>query len=904
MFSRFFARIIIALFITGIFSQYLLLGQIPNYNTPYIISTLAGNAISGPGYQNGTGTGASFYQPYGIVADTSGNVYVADGGNCVVRKITSSGVVSTIAGTPGVSGSSDGNGTAALFGFLSGIAIDSSGNLYVTDKTYNTVRKLSPNGSSWIASTIVPPGAGLNQPIGLAIDSQNNIFVDDTSNCVIRKISPSGNLSVFAGTLGKVGATNAVGTSASFSSPTGIAIDNANNLYVTDCGANTIRMITPSGVVTTLGGYLGSPGFLDGPLNNTTGQFDHPFGIAVSSAGNIAISDASGTIIRQISTLSTVSSLAGKLGISGRSDGTGSAASFYNVTGITFDSSGNIFMADMGASTIRKGYLASAVLPPVITSSLSATGTTNSTFSYQVVASNSPTSYTATALPAGLSINNTSGLISGMPTSAGTASIILTASNSGGSSSSTLTLTVSSTIISPPVITSPLSATGTTNSTFSYQVVASNSPTSYTATALPAGLSINNTSGLISGMPTSAGTASIILTASNSGGSSSSTLTLTVSSTIISPPVITVQPINQNVNLGFSTALYVTVISSDTTQTYQWYLNGEAIAGATSSSFTIPSATSANEGLYTVIITNNSGSVTSKPALLTVLNPGRLTNLSVLSLDGPGSQLLTIGFVSGGLNTTGSQNLLIRASGPTIGASPFNVPNVLTDPTLTVFNSSTVAVSTNDNWGTPASNANAVIAANAATGAFALTATTSLDAAVVTSLKAGSYTVQVAGKNGVSGNVIAEVYDNTPTNSYTIATPRLLNLSCLEQVSAGGILSAGFVIGGNTSEQVLIRVSGPTLAGAPFNLTGTIPDPKVTIFNSSSAILATNSGWGGNAAITAANSAAGAFQFANGTSKDSAVLITLLPGAYTVQATSVSGTAGITLIEVYEVTTK
>jgi hypothetical protein len=174
----------------------------------------------------------------------------------------------------------------------------------------------------------------------------------------------------------------------------------------------------------------------------------------------------------------------------------------------------------------------------------------------------------------------------------------------------------------------------------------------------------------------------------------------------------------------------------------------------------------------------------------------------------------------------------------------------------------------------------------------------------VTSLKAGSYTVQVAGKNGVSGNVIAEVYDNTPTNSYTIATPRLLNLSCLEQVSAGGILSAGFVIGGNTSEQVLIRVSGPTLAGAPFNLTGTIPDPKVTIFNSSSAILATNSGWGGNAAITAANSAAGAFQFANGTSKDSAVLITLLPGAYTVQATSVSGTAGITLIEVYEVTTK
>jgi hypothetical protein len=127
-----------------------------------------------------------------------------------------------------------------------------------------------------------------------------------------------------------------------------------------------------------------------------------------------------------------------------------------------------------------------------------------------------------------------------------------------------------------------------------------------------------------------------------------------------------------------------------------------------------------------------------------------------------------------------------------------------------------------------------------------------------------------------------------------------VNLSCLEQVSSGGILSAGFVVGGSTAVQVLIRASGPTLAAAPFNLLGTIPDPKLTLF-SGSTVLATNTGWGGSTSITAANKATGAFQFVNSASKDSAVVFTLQPGAYTVQASSASGIAGVTLIEVYEV---
>jgi sugar lactone lactonase YvrE len=788
------------------------LAQTPIYTTPYTVITIAGNAISGTGYADGAGSNALFNQPCGVVSDGAGNLYVADSGNYVVRKISSNGVVTTIAGIAGINGSSDGAGNMARFGFLGGIAIDTYGNLYLADTTNNSIRKLEQNNNSWNVTTLIASNAGLNQPIGIALDSSNNIYVADLGNAVIRKITPSGNMTTFAGSVGKIGGSDGTGPLASFGSPTTIAIDTNNNIYVTDTGANTIRCVSPQAQVTTIGGYIGSPGFVDGPLDNTKGQFQSPYGIAVDSNGNIFISDSSGTILRKV-TSGVVSSVAGKPGYSSRFDGIGSMASFNNMHALCSDSSGNIYIADYGASTVRKAFNAAAA-----------------------------------------------------PT--------------------------------PPSITSQLTVMGTIGLAFSYQITATNSPTSFSASNLPPGLSINS-SGLISGTPSSSGTFAISISTTNAGGSSSAILNLSVSAAAPTPPSITSQPISQTVTLG-SSVVFISS-ASGTLLSYQWYFNGVLIPGAISSTYTIPSTLASNSGTYTVTVSNSAGTVTSQAAQLSVLNPGRLTNLSVLSLDGPGSQLLTIGFVSGGLGVTGSQNLLIRGIGPAIGVAPFNIPNVLPDPTLTVFNSSTVSVASNDNWGTPASNATAVTAADTATGAFALTSTTSLDAAVVTSLAAGSYTVQVSGKNGASGNVIAEVYDNTPANSYTIITPRLVNISCLEQVASGAVLTAGFVIAGTTPEQVLIRASGPTLATAPFNIPGTIPDPKLTVFNNSSAVLATNTGWGGSAAITAANTASGAFQFVNTTSKDSAVLLTLQPGAYTVQATSASGNTGIVLIEIYEV---
>jgi len=382
----------------------------------------------------------------------------------------------------------------------------------------------------------------------------------------------------------------------------------------------------------------------------------------------------------------------------------------------------------------------------------------------------------------------------------------------------------------------------------------------------------------------------------NAGGTTVSNY-VPLSVTATGSPTITINPSSQTITSG-STVVFKAAASSTTTATYQWYLNGVAITGATSSTLLIPGATSANVGTYNCTFTNSAGSVTTTSAQLTLLtttNPGRLVNLSVLTMDGPGSQMLTLGFVNGGAGTTGSEPLLIRASGPALTA--FNVPTVLADPALTLFQGSN-AVVTNDNWGSSASNVTAVNAAEAATGAFQLTPITSLDAAVVQTLPSvqGGYTVQVQGNNNGVGNAMAEVYDNT--TNYTSTSPRLVNLSCRQLVPANGTLTAGFVISGTTSKTVLIRASGPTLAS--YNVPGTMTDPQISVF-SGATVIASNAGWAGDTAIATAAANVGAFPYASNTSKDSAVLMTLAPGSYTVQATSVSGTAGVTLIEVYEV---
>src|SRR5439155_1034472 len=164
-----------------------------------------------------------------------------------------------------------------------------------------------------------------------------------------------------------------------------------------------------------------------------------------------------------------------------------------------------------------------------------ASGTVGIAFSYQITATNNPTSFNAIGLPPGLTVNTSTGLISGTPTTAGTYSVTISATNAGGTGSATLTLTVVNP--PPPVITSATTATGQVGAAFSYQITATNNPTSYGATGLPAGLTVNTSTGLISGTPTTAGTYSVTISATNAGGTGSATLTLTIVNP--PPPVIT-----------------------------------------------------------------------------------------------------------------------------------------------------------------------------------------------------------------------------------------------------------------------------------------------------------------------------------------------------------------------------
>ena len=289
-------------------------------------------------------------------------------------------------------------------------------------------------------------------------------------------------------------------------------------------------------------------------------------------------------------------------------------------------------------------------------------------------------------------------------------------------------------------------------------------------------------------------------------------------------PSISIQPGSQTIASG-STVVFNVAASGTPTPTYQWYLNNIAILGATNPVLAV-AATPPNAGAYTCAVTNSVATVTTAAASLTLTtttDPGRLVNLSILSTI-QGS--LSVGFVIGGSGTNGSEPLLIRAIGPALAA--FGVAGLMTDPTLTVIQQSNHAtVASNIGWGTPANNQSLVIAADNATGAFALTDPTSKDSAIVASLPIsdGGYSVQAAGQSGNSGEALVEVYDYT--SGYTAPNPRLVNLSCLTQIGAGGSLSTGFVIGGSTSKTVLVRASGPALTA--FGVGGVMPDPQIVV---------------------------------------------------------------------------
>ncbi len=331
-----------------------------NYE-PYSFTTFAGIPPSNTPGSDGTGSAARFYYPTGVAMDSAGNVYVADTSNHTIRKVTPSGVVSTLAGLAGSHGSADGTGSAARFYYPNGVAVDSTGNVYVADTGNHTIRKITPSG---VVSTLaglafikgIADGTGsaarFNDPSGVAVDSAGSVYVADSGSDTIRKVTSAGVGSTLAGLAFGLGSVDGTGSDARFYSPNGVAVDGAGNVYVTDTGNHTIRKITPSGVVSTLAGLAYNSGSADG--TGSAARFNDPSGVAVDSAGNVYVADTSNHTIRKITPSGVVSTLAGLAFNSGSADGTGSAARFNDPSGVAVDSAGNVYVADSGNYTIRK----------------------------------------------------------------------------------------------------------------------------------------------------------------------------------------------------------------------------------------------------------------------------------------------------------------------------------------------------------------------------------------------------------------------------------------------------------------------------------------------------------------------------------------------------------------------
>ena len=345
-------------------------------DSPLTVSALAGTAGS-VGSTNGQGTAALFNYPSGVAVDSLGDIYVADYGNNAIREITPAGAVTSPYGSIyGYSGASNGSGNNALFNTPNSVAADPSNNLYVADTGNNLIRKITAAG---VVSTFAGSSGEFDTPEGVAVDKSGNVYVADTNNDIIWKITPGGAETVIGGQLGVAGfADGAATTVAEFNSTSGVAVDASGNVYVADTGNSAVRKIA-GGKVTTIAGQGGEAGYLDGLGPNAL--FNAPLGVAIDGAGGLYIADslvpsigssaAGNDVLRELSSTGVVSTVAGKVGTAGTDNGAGSAAEFYSLQAVGVSNSGVVYLADTYNQTIRKatGVTTKVITLPAVTTS-------------------------------------------------------------------------------------------------------------------------------------------------------------------------------------------------------------------------------------------------------------------------------------------------------------------------------------------------------------------------------------------------------------------------------------------------------------------------------------------------------------------------------------------------------
>jgi sugar lactone lactonase YvrE len=327
-------------------------GPIFTYIKTTVVSTVAGNG--GGGFLDGAASSAAFNSPTGVAVDGQGNIYVADAFNARIRMISTSGTVSTFAGN-GTAGFADGGPTTAEFNSPTSVAVDAAGNIYVADVENQRIRKITASGT---VSTYAGSGvsgfldgamatAQFSFPSGVALDGQGNLYVADAANNRVRKIISSGTVSTLAGN-GTAGFLD--GSSAEFNFLSSVCADGQGNIYVGDYNNNRLRKITPAGVTSTLAGS-GTGGYLDG--TGTAAQFNGLEGVACDADGNVYVADQKNNRIRMVTPSGIVTTVAGN-GTAGFADGAGASAEFNAPFGVVVDGQGNVLVADQLNDRIRK----------------------------------------------------------------------------------------------------------------------------------------------------------------------------------------------------------------------------------------------------------------------------------------------------------------------------------------------------------------------------------------------------------------------------------------------------------------------------------------------------------------------------------------------------------------------
>ena len=323
------------------------------------VATLAGQALVS-GSTNGYSTNALFSDPAAIVTDPAGNLFVADSQNHAIRKISTNGRVTTLAGQLGVPGSGDETGAQARFDSPCGLTLDKNGNLFVSDTGNQTIRKITPAGVvTTIAGRAGQSGfadgpsslAMFNSPLGIAVAADGTTYVADSGNHVIRSISPDGTVTTLAGSAENWGSENGSGTNARFNGPVGLVLDDQASLFVADSNNHTIRKITPDGAVSTWAGMPGVDGCVDGDARSA--KFCKPAELAMDRKGNLFVADSFNHVICRITHDGKVSTITGIVGSYGAADGVNRQARFFNPYGLAFSPDGSLFVADAYNELIR-----------------------------------------------------------------------------------------------------------------------------------------------------------------------------------------------------------------------------------------------------------------------------------------------------------------------------------------------------------------------------------------------------------------------------------------------------------------------------------------------------------------------------------------------------------------------